>query len=710
MDAFRDAFSVARLISLANNQDILVENTCAFNPRHPIPSFSDWAPGRHYSTRASAPGSLHGSNLQSSTIIEMLRTRSELYAYFYFNTNNQTQLSATQLLCSLVTQLSVQVISPDKTLNALWTSYRKGQDFPSNSVLVSDALIPILREFTQPVYIVLDALDECSERGELLDVISKIVDAKLSHVHLLVTSRPEVPQSCGFVQQAIEVSLEGCVDDDIESYVTALLSKELGWIVEKKEEIKRGLLDRANGMFRLVSLQLEELRDCDGTETELDEALKNMPSSLNAIYDRILQNIKKPKMLANVCRTMNWLMFSRRPMTLAEIIDALAFNFDRDPLLFKTAERMRPDALLLACAGLITVSEGPAGRTIKLAHSSVREFFLLPDRTRPPGGSEISEQAAHHLLVRTFDRAIYSDDDLKRFPLTLYAVEYWASHLTLSDYIGVDNCKSTNELRNKGLISASREPQIVDVSKGTIPASQLIDEVLQLLQPDSAQYSTLLHLYDIERSKLKYPHHRPIPVASCPPLYVAASLGIGQVVWKFLEQGADANTKRGAQDKAPQAASTSEDTDFGDDETALYIASQRGHIEIARVLLDNGAEVNPQGGYYGNALQAASRKGHFELVRLLLGSGANVNAQGGHYRNALQAASDGGHIDILRLLLDSGADVNAPDIYGRNPLTAALQTGNTEIADLLRQRGATKNIRRKDDEAVVGSVINEGFE
>jgi Ankyrin repeats (3 copies) len=77
------------------------------------------------------------------------------------------------------------------------------------------------------------------------------------------------------------------------------------------------------------------------------------------------------------------------------------------------------------------------------------------------------------------------------------------------------------------------------------------------------------------------------------------------------------------------------------------------------LLLDKGADINAQGGEYGNALQAASTKGHEVVVRLLLDKGADVNAQGGLYSNALQAAWAQGHEVVVQLLLDEGADVNA---------------------------------------------------
>jgi ankyrin repeat protein len=56
---------------------------------------------------------------------------------------------------------------------------------------------------------------------------------------------------------------------------------------------------------------------------------------------------------------------------------------------------------------------------------------------------------------------------------------------------------------------------------------------------------------------------------------------------------------------------------------------------------------------------SASAEGHEKVVQMLLDAGADVNAQGGHYGNALQAASWGGHEEVVQMLLAAGADVNA---------------------------------------------------
>jgi Ankyrin repeats (3 copies) len=92
----------------------------------------------------------------------------------------------------------------------------------------------------------------------------------------------------------------------------------------------------------------------------------------------------------------------------------------------------------------------------------------------------------------------------------------------------------------------------------------------------------------------------------------------------------------------------------------LYYASLAGLIESVRLLLEQGADVNAQGGYYGNALQAASAGGHDQVVQRLLEQGADVNAQGGYYGNALQAASLRGHDQVVQRLLEKGAYSQPP--------------------------------------------------
>ncbi|KAK5943798.1 hypothetical protein PMZ80_003079 [Knufia obscura] len=68
------------------------------------------------------------------------------------------------------------------------------------------------------------------------------------------------------------------------------------------------------------------------------------------------------------------------------------------------------------------------------------------------------------------------------------------------------------------------------------------------------------------------------------------------------------------------------DVDRSDDagRTALVWACEFGYEKVVQILLDQGADVNAQGGKYGNALQAASQRGHEKVVQMLLKQGAKA--------------------------------------------------------------------------------------
>jgi len=76
-----------------------------------------------------------------------------------------------------------------------------------------------------------------------------------------------------------------------------------------------------------------------------------------------------------------------------------------------------------------------------------------------------------------------------------------------------------------------------------------------------------------------------------------------------------------------------------DGRTALIWASECGHEKVIQMLVDTGADVNAQGGYYCNALYAASARGHERVGQILVDVRADVNAQGGDHLKWLRRSS-----------------------------------------------------------------------
>ena len=86
----------------------------------------------------------------------------------------------------------------------------------------------------------------------------------------------------------------------------------------------------------------------------------------------------------------------------------------------------------------------------------------------------------------------------------------------------------------------------------------------------------------------------------------------------------------------------------------------------------------------------ASSDGNLDLVKLLLERGANVNSQNNIFygQTALIRASENGHTEIVKLLSTNGADVNIQDIYGQTALILSSLRGHLEVIKLLLEKGA----------------------
>jgi len=146
---------------------------------------------------------------------------------------------------------------------------------------------------------------------------------------------------------------------------------------------------------------------------------------------------------------------------------------------------------------------------------------------------------------------------------------------------------------------------------------------------------------------------------------------------RLLEKGADVNVEGGFYGTAAQAAA------YHNCEQALY-----KHIE-------HGAKLNTNCGYFGNPLQASCWSGWWGRsgVLYMARRGADINLTGGEYGTALQAAAVTGQTEIVEALLESGADVNIYEPPGAytSTLQAAISTGHDDIVAMLVDKGARVN-------------------
>ncbi len=100
----------------------------------------------------------------------------------------------------------------------------------------------------------------------------------------------------------------------------------------------------------------------------------------------------------------------------------------------------------------------------------------------------------------------------------------------------------------------------------------------------------------------------------------------------------------------------------------LQQASREGDIETVRRCLENGVDQNEHPGMPREAspLMRAASKGHLDIARLLLEKGANINFSDGDSFTALTLACENKHWDVVKLLAEHGADFTIMNASGRD--------------------------------------------
>ena len=127
--------------------------------------------------------------------------------------------------------------------------------------------------------------------------------------------------------------------------------------------------------------------------------------------------------------------------------------------------------------------------------------------------------------------------------------------------------------------------------------------------------------------------------------------------------------------------------------SALHTAAKGSNEAVVSLLIDRGADINAQGGIYGNALETAIMMDHEAVVRLLINHGADVNSQARQLGccNALEAAILKGNETVVRLLIDHGADIYATNYFGSTALDEAIRSKHQAVISLLLESSATNH-------------------
>ncbi|EED16283.1 skeletrophin, putative [Talaromyces stipitatus ATCC 10500] len=553
--------------------------------------------------------------------------------------------------------------------------------------IVSDSELEVL-------YFIIDGLDQCGPHlpavVRLISDISTSVNKEAAsrgakfRLRCIISDRgSKIVRDKLLPQHIIDMPKDNRHDID---KVTEKKIKDIQDYREFSDDVLKSTIDllkeSCKGMFKWLSLVLEDLSTWDGawTEIKVKERLHNIPSDVATYYKTMLERQQRDS-VSTLRTLLTWMYFACRPLTLQELNAALTLQEKTYTCGVSTDEEI--DALQRrienSWGALFLVHDG----TVHLSHQSVKDF--LSDVFSDEGAKEyegygMSRSDAHRQMAATCLRYLQISDVYKRevpkppvnnngmidetqlitvkekylegFPFLQYTVEFLGHHL--------------------------RESRIQEETD--VPGMK------EFFSADSAALLSWVRSYDLLKrwASGKYSGFS----SSTSLLFVAARLNL-----PWLANRATTWRSIGS---LPVDVRTPDMSGW----SAIHLAADSGAAEMVAWLLENNAYVDAETMGYSHpgrtALHfAASKRSDAgpQMVQKLLEGGAKATAQTRQGGNTpLHYAVDGRSVATVQALLASGADANATNGSGITPLHKAVAIpGLEELVEAMLKGGADPN-------------------
>jgi ankyrin repeat protein len=460
-----------------------------------------------------------------------------------------------------------------------------------------------------------------------------------------------------------------------------------------------------------VYCQLVEICGC--IPARIRHALADLPETLDETYERTLREINKANR-GFAHRLFQFVAVAVRPLRVQELAELLAFDFEAGPIPeFHEDWRLEDPihAVLSTCRSFLAIVDDSIHyipcRVVQFSHFSVKEF-LTSARLAEANDIiirhyHISETPAHTLAARAclgyllrLDTDVTSDT-LQKLPFTEYSAEYWVDHARLEDVSrnvknGLNDLFDPSKphlavciwISDPSLPSWERRPQ----SKRPSP-----------LLGTPLHYATLWGLHS-NVELLINEHSQNVNsqdfTGSATPLHVASKRGPLEVARMLIERGAGVSAQNEDGQTPLHMVSLSDRVPF---------SGTSSHPKVVGMLTERGAAVSAQDKDGQTPLHLASQAGQLEVARILIEGSADVSAQNRDGRTPLHMVSlndwvpmfgTSSHPEVAGMLIERGAAVSAQDKDGQTPLHLASQAGQLEVARILIERGADVSAQNED--------------
>ena len=373
-----------------------------------------------------------------------------------------------------------------------------------------------------------------------------------------------------------------------------------------------------------------------------------MPETLERTYDQILGKVQAED-YQFAAKFLRWLTYSIRPLRLEEIAEVIAIDSNSSPP-FDLGKRFEdPTDILEICSSLVSVED------VEIQRHHENEVYI--DTNANEDADSYNDSWSHTVARGVNNEPRHKTERYRKAEIRL-------AHFSVKEYLVSDRIR--------------QGPAFAYSLRGAVSNESIAEDclvyLLHLIKPDIWRSTSTVVEYPLARYAAEHwlDHIQFMEGSKRTVSTLVQELFLTReeifVNWIQLWEP----------DRPSWSTSTRPRMRTG---PPLYYASLLGFLEPVEALIDNGADVNAQGGFYGNALIAASTSGHIEIVKLLVEKGATVDSLGTDYSGtALEAASFGGYIEIVQLLLQKLSDIAAhnPSNVGI-PLEAASTAGHTGI-------------------------------
>ncbi|KAJ4218988.1 hypothetical protein NW759_008144 [Fusarium solani] len=576
-------------------------------------------------------------------------------AYVYCDYKDPATLSETNIWSSIVRQLVESCQQMPAEISSFREKYLEKRSLPTDEERIS--LVRALSRLFRKTYILVDALDECPEENR--EAFIALAGQVQYFTHLLITSRLNLDLTTSF-QNLGRINVRAH-PSDVEVYLNSKMStsKRMASFMAKdpslRGDIIQSLLEKADGMFLLVHVQIEHLCNRPSLK-KVRASLDCLAGDMESFYREALQRIEDQdsddRDLAR--KALSFVFYAKRPLKLEELLHALGVepgDEDLDPTALTEKH-----ILLSVTAGLLLVDQQTGDA--RLVHLTLHEYLAKSSHHFLEPEASFAIVCLTYLCFEPFRAGpCETEEDLdqrmRQYALFSYASCHWGDHFA--------RCREQDN----------------------------VDEILHFLENQESLASSVQVLYAPQRRRIGW--HEGFP-GSFSSLHAAAYWGLGDVLAAICQKGTQINS--------PDSRGM----------TALHLCSQRGFVEPARLLLAQGADTNSTNDNGETALIWATRNGHGQVVRLLTANGADYMVEDNEGWTALHWAIINGFNELVKLLLEPHSGLSPDETQTNKALILAAEAGSSKTTEMLLQQVADIDWKDEEGSTALHWAVADGHE